>query len=314
MYRKKLDIAARVDKEFDDIDRVDDNANDMHTKLHPKLNFTLNSINILCGKTGCGKSRTVFKLMATTKYLPDNPYHQFIYVCDEQNDRTYRKYKKTIKIPIIKIPYCQAYNRLITTIKAKELYDQINSVITPSLFAKLRPEEKEKNLEVYHNTDENDRKIALDYLSVPNFKRTGIHTAILFDDATALLTKNKNAPLRELFTRNRHHRFTYFLNVHSYKKDDIPMTLKDNIRSLWYFGGFNELNFSSYFRQFNSPIDRKELYSYYRRMSKWDVLFFDYCEDGTKIKIMKLKKDLNPYDEEEEEEEEEDEYEVEEIN
>jgi hypothetical protein len=127
----------------------------------------------------------------------------------------------------------------------------------------------------------------MDFLTVGDFDTQVLHTIILFDDATDMF-RNKSDPMRTFLLRNRHHKFTYFLNVHSYTGDAIPQMVKKSLRSLWYFGGFSKFDFDYSYWQFKAPIEKEELYSRYKHLSKRDVLFLDYRDEGTKIKVINL--------------------------
>jgi hypothetical protein len=66
------------------------------------------------------------------------------------------------------------------------------------------------------------------------------------------------------------------------------MTVKKNATALFLFGGFSSLDFSSFYPQFRSPIDRKTLFNTYRQLSKRDILHFDYSGNDTKIEVLEM--------------------------
>jgi hypothetical protein len=66
------------------------------------------------------------------------------------------------------------------------------------------------------------------------------------------------------------------------------MTIKKNMRSFWYFGGYPKQDFNVIFPFIKSPIDREDLYRIYRQIGKRDVLFLDYTDDGTVFEVLKL--------------------------
>jgi hypothetical protein len=66
------------------------------------------------------------------------------------------------------------------------------------------------------------------------------------------------------------------------------MKVKKNMRSLWYFGGFSKMDFNCSFLQLKSPIGREDLYEKYSTLSRQDVLYFDYTENGTVCEIFYL--------------------------
>jgi hypothetical protein len=303
-------ITHVVDEEMKAIDKRDKNKNELHTTLDEELKFTLNSLNVIVGQTGSGKSRAVFREISKLNYVDNNPYHQFVYITDEENDKTFIKYKDMIErknpatgkiegIPIVKLKYEQANDYLMKLIKAKNLYERIQKK------PKIRRED--------------EKELLLDFLGLSGFETPAVHTIILFDDATDCF-KNKKDPLNKLFLRNRHHKFTYFFNIHIFTKDAIPMTIKKNMRSFWYFGGYPKQDFNCIFPFIKSPIDREDLYRIYRKIGKRDVLFLDYTDDGTVFEIIPLghKEDeqwfMPKYGEEEEEEDDYDDDEEEEYD
>jgi hypothetical protein len=159
------------------------------------------------------------------KYLPSR-YHYLIYITDEENDKTFLKYQYCIELPILRVKYEDAYDLLIKIIKAKTAYEKIRDG-----GKKVGKQEREEILEL---------------LELPNFNCHNLHTLILFDDATTLFSDLKN-PLNNLLLKNRHNKFTYFLNIHNFSKRDVPMTLKKNMSNLWFFGGFSQQFFNSFF-------------------------------------------------------------------
>jgi hypothetical protein len=175
------------------------------------------------------------------------------------------------RIPIVKLKYKEAYEKLIQIIQAKTLYEAL--------------------LNGSETRNEEDTKILLDYLGLKNFKKPALHTIILFDDATNCF-HNKKDPLNGLFLRNRHHKFTYFLNVLLLRKGIIPQEILDNMKTFWLFGGYSEHNFTTAFKYIKSPLKRMELYNIYRKVGNRDVMYFNYTGGNgrTKIKVLRLDK------------------------
>jgi hypothetical protein len=175
--------------------------------------------------------------MAKLKYIKHN-YTQFIYITDEENDKTYLKYRELIPIPIIKIKYVDAYNEISNTVKSKNLYEDYKN--------KKCKLDKEQINEIK------------EYLDITNDKMKSIHTIVLFDDSSGIFSKPKN-PLNKLILRNRHERIAYFVNAHSYNKTTVPMIYKKNTSCLFFFGGYSQLDFNSFFPQFKPSVNKKEL-------------------------------------------------------
>jgi hypothetical protein len=272
---KISEIDSAVNSVMNDIDEKDQNRDELHTIIDPSIKFTLNSINVLVGQTGSGKSRAVFREISKLKWVKNNPYHQFIYVTDENNDKTYEKYKDMIPVPILKIGYKEACEKLIELNRMKNGYEKIKA-------------SSKNGIELVTEEDKGTMK---DYLQIKDFEIPILHTLILFDDATDVFNSPKNE-LNSIFLRNRHNKFTYFFNVHGFTRTNIPMKVKKNMRSLWYFGGFSKMDFNCSFLQLKSPIEREELYEKYNTLSRRDVLYFDYTENGTVCEIFYLNEGL----------------------
>jgi hypothetical protein len=177
--------------------------------IDPSIKFTLNSINVLVGQTGSGKSRAVFREISKLKWVKNNPYHQFIYVTDENNDKTFEKYKDMIPVPILKIGYKEACEKLIELNRMKNGYEKI----------------KECTKNGIELLTEEDKGTMKDYLKIKDLEIPILHTLILFDDATDVFNSPKNE-LNNIFLRNRHNKFTYFFNVHGFTRTNIPMKVK----------------------------------------------------------------------------------------
>jgi hypothetical protein len=267
------DLNDVADYEMAMVDREDNDFNEVHSRLHGDLKFVLNSINLLIGRPSSGKSRFVFHEITKLKYIP-NPYSQFIYVSDEENDKTYLKYKDLIKIPTLKVKYNDAYETITDIITTKNVYEDVREKKLPAT--------------------EKDKKELLDLLDVKYFKKPAVHTLVLFGDATDLFT-NKNNPLNQIILRNRHNKITYFFNVHSFSRSAIPMYIKKNITSLVYFGMYSALDFNSAYTQMKSPIDRKKLYEICRKLGYRDALLFNFDEGEVKCEVLEMGGQVAPY-------------------
>jgi hypothetical protein len=261
-----INLNETVDYELNEIDRNDDNTDEIHYRIHPDLKFTLNSINVIVERTGAGKARFIFREISKLRYLV-HPYTQLLMITDEENDKTYLKYKELIDIPVVQINYKNAFEEITNIIKAKNMYELIRSD------KQKAPDEEKKEL--------------LTYLSVENFDLPFLHTLILFDDAKTIFYDVKN-PLNSLILRNRHSKITYFFNVHLFTKNAVPMYIKKNMRALFYFGGYSSQDFNNSFPQFRSPISRVQLYEIYREVNNHSILYFDYDDEKTNVEVINL--------------------------
>ena len=72
--------------------------------IHPEMNLDYNSILLVIGKTGSGKTFNIGNELATLKYL-DHNFIQILYVTNNPNDLTLMKLKSLIEVPISFISY-----------------------------------------------------------------------------------------------------------------------------------------------------------------------------------------------------------------
>jgi ABC-type lipoprotein export system ATPase subunit len=86
-----------VDMEMAAIDKKDtQKQNEIHTEIHEDIMFPFNSINLVLGRTGSGKSRMVFREIAKGAHLKEKPFHVFVLVSDKDKDKD--KEKSSIEI------------------------------------------------------------------------------------------------------------------------------------------------------------------------------------------------------------------------
>jgi hypothetical protein len=62
------------------------------------------------------------------------------------------------------------------------------------------------------------------------------------------------------------------------------MSIKKNMRSLFYFGGYGKQDISASFDQMKANnLTKAEVWEKYRNLKPKDVLFFDFSPDGTTV-------------------------------
>ena len=233
-----------------------DNSKDVQRVIHPDLEFVYNSINLLIGKRGSGKTYNVFKQIVTLCNVPDHDYHMFVYITKNENDNTYLKLQKLITIPTVIISYEQSLDTLRELRRQKILYQKIR-------------EGKIKNQETIQSN--------MEYLHIQNYEKDNIHTLILYDDALNVFrTKNKGSEEYRMIFDNRHNRFTYFFCLQDPRS--ISTEIRDSIDKLWFFGGFGKLGYQSLMRTISHPFDPEKVYQYYRQIDRRAALLIDEIE------------------------------------
>ena len=233
-----------------------DNSKDVQREIHPDLEFVYNSINLLIGKRGSGKTYNVFKQIVTLCNVPDHDYHMFLYITKNENDNTYLKLKDLIHIPTVIVSYEHSLETLRELRRQKIIYGQIRN-------GKIKNKEAiEANME---------------YLHINNYDKDNIHTLILYDDALNVFrTKNKGNEEYRMIFDNRHNRFTYFFCLQDPRS--ISTEIRDSIDKLWFFGGFGRLGYLSLMRTVSHPFDADKVYDFYRQIDRRAALLIDELE------------------------------------
>ncbi|KAA6388158.1 MAG: hypothetical protein EZS28_016316 [Streblomastix strix] len=189
------------------LENIDQDKHDIQSSIHKELNFSYNSINLLIGQRGGGKTYNIFRELIKLSQLKSHCYsletaqarrheverslangvgHEytlFIYVTDTNNDQTYQKMKHLIKIPTKIVPYAEINSVLDELIEGKQAYDQ---VIQHKIGIYLQEESKQN---VLNKTGAND------------FRIKSPHKIVLFDDAMSIF-KNKTSPLFKKLFKN----------------------------------------------------------------------------------------------------------------
>jgi hypothetical protein len=244
-----------------DIKQIMDKVNkeeQIQSKIHDDINFWKNTINLLIGKRGSGKSFNVNYEMVKLGYILNHGrYTCFIIISDKDNDSTINEMLKLIKLKVIQINYDKALKTLGDTINGKTAYDQ---VLTNHLQERLTDNSKEN---------------ILNLTADKRFKVNLPHTGILMDDAINAFKRKEDAALEDMLFRNRYPRFTIFICTQD--PYSIPVKIRRNLDSLWLFGGFTH---SSMFQRLLNSFspgeeDKEEAWEQYRELNAHDAMQFN---------------------------------------
>ncbi len=239
-------------------------AHELQTTIHPEVRFKRNSLNLLIGRRGSGKTYNVFRELIKLGAITSE-YTQLLYITNKLSDTTYHKMKAHLRMQVVKIRYDEVEAYLKGIIEAKEDYQEI---VEKQLGGMLEP------------TYEQDIKTML---NVSDFSRRAIHTAVLYDDAIEVF-KNKRSTLYKYLFENRQPKITYFMCIQD--PFALDASVKANIDTLWLFGGYSPQKFNSLYQQVNVPYDREDLYSTYRDLTMNQALIIDYDRDNTRVSVM----------------------------
>lgn len=241
-----------------------DNENDVQNVIHPELNFQYNSINLLVGKRGSGKTFNVFNEIVALCKIP-NDFHLFVYVTKNTNDRTYKKFKDLITIPTVIIDYDESESFLKDLKEWKECYTMVRD-------NELEPKITDETIKNFHQ-----------HLKINDFDKERIHTLILYDDAQNVFKKRESLEYKMIFD-NRHTNFTYFLCLQD--AVGISTDMKAQLDSFWFFGEFPHNKFAYVFNQIAIPIDKEDIYKVYKHLNKRSCILTTFTEDDITVSVL----------------------------
>ena len=251
-------IDEQVDSLIDNI-LDDETRDDLQTKIDDQILFKYNTVNLVIGKRGSGKTystmREILKMLVLMK--ENNKYSQIHYITDKQRDDTVDMFKPAFKKLGFFFNWCSTKNAEIV----------INAITTLKAWIS-NPDWVENNPEDY--------EIACQVLNCePN---TMPHTLMVFDDCIGLF--NHATSLSKKLFENRQSRITYFLLLQDVQ--GISPSMKANIDSLTLFGGFPKHKFTTLFYQLPSVDLTYEIYS---QLSTQDAVRIDFIESSVKFLI-----------------------------
>ena len=243
-----------IQKTLDDLTAVNkglDLTNELQTEIHPEVFFRRNSVNLLVGKKGSGKTYNVFREIIKLRHVPNHCYTKLLYVTDKAYDPTYDRLKHLIPLTVEKVPYREAAAKIQELSKAKVAAHDIVK--------------NELNLDDI--TDESKQNIQNILGGQLDSKNEVYHTVVLLDDCQNIFDRKTraNAELFKLLFENRQPKITYFLTMQDPKH--LDSSLKQNLDSCWFFGGFTEHKFKYLLYDIPHEGDLTDVWETYRDLT-----------------------------------------------
>ena len=225
-------------------------------EIHPDINVKYNSVNVIVGKQGQGK--TVIALQEIFKIGIMNTHHLLIYVTKDGNesDRSFLALKPLIEpyIPILTVSENDAQKTIENIIQKKNEYYKIkrnnlvDSLNDPDL--KISPDETQD---------------IFDKLYIDGFDYDYLHTIVLFDDiSNSKLFSNESSYFSQLIRRCRHTNFSFFLLIQGWK--GLKSHIKNEISTLFIFPCFNKQQLHYIYSQSATNLDFDEFYAEYYKI------------------------------------------------
>ena len=227
--------------------------------IHKDCNVMYNSVNVLCGRQGSGKTFTSMKESIKISMLSPET-HLLVIVCKDETstDPTIESLKPLLQIPVVYVKGDEAVAYVQNLLEYKRFYDFIKS---EHLENKIVDEQVEEVFEVLHISD---------------WKRKWLHTLILFNDiAKSKLLKRADGYFNQLFPICRHIQCSFFLNVQFWKS--IQTEIKANITTAFIFGGFSRQQFLYIIHQLPVSVGSDELFDVYKHLNKNEKIIIN-CE------------------------------------
>ena len=255
-----------LDEHQDEIDK------EKLERIHPQSYLYRNSVNILVGKQGSGKTFTCAYEIAKISQLHDET-HLLVIVCKDENkeDPTIKSLASMIDLPIEYVNESNAEEYMRNLLACKQKYNAIRKEIKErKMIPKIRSNMNENDFDI------DTMKNTLNVLKIHDFSREYLHTLVLFNDiAKSKLFNRPTNYFNQLLPICRHIQCSFFLNVQFWKS--LPPEIKANATTIIIFGGFDVRQLYYIFSQVPTACSVKEIIPEYRQLKKHDKLIVD-CE------------------------------------
>lgn len=216
-----------------------------------------NSLNILVGPQGKGKTHVMLRDIIQISRLQDKNFHLIVYISKNGsiNDSTFEAQQELIQLPIHVVSDANAEKYLKELDLWKELYDRYST--TPRI------------------TIDNDKlQQMFDFLRINKLGKPNqpLNTIILCEDfvRSKLL---KSSYFTNYITQLRHKHSIVYINVQFFKS--IPTDYKNNATTFFIFSGFSRQKMQYIYQQVPMPVEFEELWHYYMKMRNHDFIMIN---------------------------------------
>ncbi len=223
--------------------------------IHPDVLVNYNSLNVLCGPQGSGKTFSACKEIAKISQI--DPFaHLLVIICKPENkdDPTIETFNPLINIPTEFVTESDAEDYVKTLYEYKRLY---NTIIEQHLEDKIVDTQRSEIFKA---------------LQVSDFSRPWLHTMIMINDSAKCNLLKSGSYFSQIIALGRHTQTSTFLNIQFWK--GLSPEIKANISSAFIFGLFSRQQLVHILSQLPSQYDYKEIYNVYRNLSKQDKMIF----------------------------------------
>lgn len=223
-----------------------------------------NSLNILVGNQGKGKSHIVIRDLIQISRLSNTNIHLIVYISKSGtiNDSTLESQRELIKLPIQAIADVDAEKYLKKLDLYKDLYSKYCNGVDIS------------------NDVVNDM---FEFLHLSNNSRltAPLNTIIVCEDfvKSKLI---KSSYFTNFITQLRHKHAIVYVNIQFFKS--IPTDYKNNATSFIVFSGFSRQKLGYIYQQVVFPIEFEQLWYRYRQLRNHDIIYINVRENRMMIR------------------------------
>ncbi len=271
--REYDDEASSEEKEFD----IDIAMNEAYSKNKDKILAEsirsvangifayYNSLNILVGNQGRGKTHIMLRDIIQISRLKDCNFHLIVYISKNGsiNDSTFEAQQELIQLPIQVISDSNAEKYLKELDLYKELFDKYCN--TPKI-----------------TIDNNKLNSMFEFLHVNKLNKPNqpLNTIILCEDfvKSKLI---KSAYFTNYITQLRHKHSIVYINIQFFKS--ISTDYKNNTTTFFIFSGYSRQKLQYIYQQVSLPIMFDELWRNYVKMKNHDFILVNVRENTIKF-------------------------------
>ena len=265
----KKDVNTEVLNLLKNINKDLDLTHELQTEIDEGVYFKRNSVNLLIGKKGSGKTYNVFREVLKLKFVPDHRYTKMLYVTNKPYDPTYSRVSHLMPIPVEKVTYDNAVEKINELAEAKKAIIEI----------------KKNDIDVNElDHEELDKALGTD---ISQSTSDVYHSIVLLDDCAFLFEKRTrdNMALWKLLFENRQPKITYFLTMQDPK--GLDTSIKEAIDTVWLFGGFTQMKFNYLMRSIPHEQDVYDVWCVYSKLTKNQAIIFFNEATGTQAAVLK---------------------------
>ena len=257
-----MDSLCSLDDTVDDL-LLNENTHiapdEIQSEINPDIYFKYNSVNLVIGKRGSGKTYTVGREVLKLCLLPNCLYTQIFYITDKARDDTFERMMSLLHETGIQVEWIQTKDAL--------------KLIQTLTLAKSKIASQS-----WCDSHSDDAEVFRQCMNA-KLSRLGMipHTIIIFDDCIGLF--KKDTQLSKKLFENRQSRITYFLLLQDVQ--GLSASMKANIDSLMLFGGFPKSKWNILTYQL-PPVDFT--FYDYTQLGNNDYVLIDFIDNSVIVK------------------------------